>query len=64
LVDALKKCDAVVVTGFGSFKTVERKARAGRNPRTGDQRTIPAFNAVKFTLSKALKEGLVLYAYA
>jgi len=37
---------------------VERKARKGRNPRTGQEIQIPASKAVKFTPGKALKETL------
>jgi len=55
---ALKKGDAVSISGFGSFKLVQRKARKGRNPRTGQGIQIPASKAVKFTASKALKENL------
>ena len=55
---ALKKGDAVAVSGFGSFKVVERKARKGRNPRTGKEIKIPARKAVKFTAGKGLKESL------
>jgi DNA-binding protein HU-beta len=53
----LKKGD-VAITGFGSFKVVKRKARKGRNPRTGKELTIPARKAVKFTPGKARKESL------
>ena len=56
--DALKNGDAVNVSGFGSFKVIDRKARKGRNPRTGKVIQIPASKAVKFTASKALKESL------
>ena len=56
--DALKKGDAVSISGFGSFKVVERAARKGRNPRTGEEIDIPASRAVKFTPSKALKESV------
>jgi DNA-binding protein HU-beta len=54
----LKKGDDVAIFGFGSFKVVKRKARAGRNPRTGKALTIPAHKAVKFAPGKALKESL------
>ena len=33
---ALKKGEDVTLTGFGTFKVVKRKARTGRNPRTGE----------------------------
>ena len=55
---ALQKGDSVSISGFGSFKVVNRKARKGRNPRTGEEIQIPASKAVKFTPSKALKEKL------
>ena len=54
----LKKGDDVAITGFGSFKVVQRKARKGRNPRTGKELKIAARKAVKFTAGKALKESL------
>jgi len=54
----LKKGDSVSIAGFGSFKVVERKARKGRNPRTGQEIQIPASKAVKFTPSKTLKETI------
>jgi DNA-binding protein HU-beta len=54
----LQKGDAVSISGFGSFKVVERKARKGRNPRTGKEIRIPASKAVKFTPGKALKESV------
>ena len=42
---ALKNGDAVLITGFGSFKVVKRKARKGRNPRTGKEIQIKAGKA-------------------
>ena len=55
---ALKKGDTVSIAGFGGFKVVNRKARKGRNPRTGKEIQIPASKAVKFTTGKAFKESL------
>ena len=55
---ALKKGDDIAISGFGSFKVVNRKARKGRNPRTGKEIQIQASKAVKFTPGKALKESL------
>jgi len=54
----LQKGDAISISGFGSFKSVDRKARKGRNPRTGKEIKIPAKKAVKFTPGKALKESV------
>ena len=58
--DALKTGDGVSIAGFGSFKTVQRKARKGRNPKTGEEIAIPACKVVKFTPGKALKENVSL----
>jgi DNA-binding protein HU-beta len=52
----LEKGDSISLVGFGSFKVVERAAREGRNPSTGEKMQIPASKAVKFTPSKSLKE--------
>ncbi len=55
---ALQKGDTVTLVGFGSFKVVERKARKGRNPQTGEEINIKASNAPKFTPGQALKEAV------
>ena len=54
----LEKGESISLVGFGSFKVVERAAREGRNPNTGEKIQIPATKAVKFTPSKALKERI------
>ncbi len=53
---ALKKKDSVTLVGFGTFKSVARAARKGRNPQTGAEIDIPARNVPKFVPGKALKE--------
>ena len=55
---AAKGGDRVGWPGFGSFSTTQRKARTGRNPRTGEAVRIPATKAVKFAPSSTLKEFL------
>ena len=56
---ALKKKDGkITLTGFGTFSKVRRKARAGRNPQTGQKIKIKARNAVKFKPGKALKDAV------
>ena len=55
---ALKKGEDVTLTGFGTFKVVKRKARKGRNPRTGEAITIKASKAPKFTAGKAFKAAI------
>lgn len=45
---ALKKGEKVSILGFGSFDIVERAARTGVNPRTGEKIEINARKVVKF----------------
>ena len=56
ILDALKSDDSVKIAGFGTYKVAKRKARIGRNPRTGEQIQIAASQKVKFLPAKALKE--------
>ena len=56
--EALANQESVTVIGFGTFKSVKRKARKGRNPQTGEEIEIKARNTPKFTSGKALKEAL------
>jgi len=58
ITDALKNGDKVTFVGFGSFSVVERKAREGRNPRTGKKIEIPATKVPKFSAGKALKDSV------
>jgi len=52
---ALKKKDPVTLIGFGTFKVGQRKARTGRNPRTGAEIKIKAKGVARFVPSKRLK---------
>lgn len=45
-----------VLPGFGKMVLSERKAREGRNPQTGETIQIPAKTALKFRLSKQMKD--------
>jgi DNA-binding protein HU-beta len=45
--------------GFGKLALVERKARLGRNPATGETIQIPAKTVVKFKIAKACKEAVL-----
>ena len=56
--EALSKGERVAIPGLGVFNVKQRKARKGRNPRTGKEITIPARKVVAFTAAKSLKEGL------
>ncbi len=56
--ESLKNGNKVSLIGFGSFSISERKARIGRNPKTGEEIKIPASKTVKFTPAKGLKEAV------
>lgn len=55
---ALRKGDRVQITGFGTFETRERKARTGRNPRTGKEIRIGPTTSASFRPGKALKDAV------
>lgn len=55
---SLKKGNSVVITGFGSFAVVQRKAKTGMNPITKKPMKIPAKKVAKFKPGKELKEAL------
>jgi DNA-binding protein HU-beta len=46
------------IAGFGKFSIAKRSARVGRNPKTGENLTIPASASVKFSPAKALKTAV------
>lgn len=52
--EALRKGEKVSLVGFGSFTTQKRKARAGRNPKSGVMIKIPAKTVVKFKAGSKL----------
>jgi DNA-binding protein HU-beta len=55
---SLKKGDMVTLVGFGTFYVGTRKARQGRNPRTGEALKIAAAKVPKFRAGKALKDAI------
>ena len=54
--DELKKGEKIQLVGFGTFEVIERAAREGRNPLTGEKMSIKASKAPKFKAGKALKD--------
>ena len=54
--DTLVNGDKIAITGFGTFEVVERAARTGRNPQTGESIQIGASKSPKFKAGKALKD--------
>jgi len=55
---ALKKGQKVTLIGFGNFSVSKRKARKGRNPRTGEVINIKATKVPRFSAGKSLKDAV------
>ena len=58
IASALKAGTRVQITGFGAFEAKHRKARTGRNPRTGDTIQIPASKTPGFMAGNGLKDAI------
>lgn len=56
--EALVRGDRVELRGFGAFSVKERKARIGRNPRTGETVNVPPKRLPAFKTGKLLRERL------
>ena len=56
--EELKKDEKIQLVGFGTFETVDRAARTGKNPQTGKTIKIAACKAPKFKAGKLLKDTL------
>ena len=54
--DILNNGERLKIGGFGVFEVRERKARMGRNPKTGDKAEIKAGKTIKFKPGKTLKQ--------
>ena len=55
---AVAQGDKVTLPGFGAWSRTERKARMGRNPRTGEPVQIAASKGVKFTAGAGFKSAV------
>jgi DNA-binding protein HU-beta len=55
---ALRRGNRVQITGFGTFERKNRKARTGRNPRTGQTIQIAATKTPSFRAGKGLKDAV------
>ena len=55
---SLKKGQKVSLVGFGTFSVTKRKARKGRNPKTGETIKIAAAKVPKFSAGKGFKDAL------
>ncbi|WP_407320196.1 HU family DNA-binding protein [Isoptericola halotolerans] len=58
LIESLGQGEAVKLTGLLSVERVERAARTGRNPRTGEEIQIPAGYGVKISAGSLLKKAV------
>ena len=58
IIQALSDGEKVQVIGFGSYEVHERKAREGRDPRTGEAVSIPAKRVPVFKPGKLFKEAV------
>lgn len=56
ITSTLKKGESMTLIGFGTFQAIERKARTGVNPQTGETIQIPAKKVPKFRVGKELRE--------
>lgn len=55
---AVSRGDSVTLVGFGTFKSVERAAREGKNPKTGEKIQIPATTVPKFSPGSDFKKSV------
>lgn len=58
VVSAVSKGDSVTLVGFGTFKSAQRAARTGKNPKTGATLKIPATTVPKFTAGASFKAAV------
>ncbi|MGH2904024.1 MAG: HU family DNA-binding protein [Solirubrobacteraceae bacterium] len=56
--DGLRRGQEVSITGFGRFHVVERPARPGRNPRTGESMRIKASRTPRFNPGATLRQAV------
>ncbi|MBL0059580.1 MAG: HU family DNA-binding protein [Elusimicrobia bacterium] len=54
--ETVQSGDKISLTGLGTFKVKARKARPGRNPKTGETIAIPAGRKISFKPSLSLKK--------
>lgn len=58
MTDALARHDRIEIRGFGSFIAKPRRAREGRNPRTGEKVHVPQKWVPFFTVGKELRKRI------
>ena len=58
VVSTVASGDSVTLVGFGTFRSADRAARTGKNPKTGATLKIPATTVPKFTAGTAFKAAV------
>ncbi len=58
MTESLKRGERITIAGFGSLALAHRRARNGRNPRTGEALRIKARRSVRFSLGVDLRKTL------
>jgi nucleoid DNA-binding protein len=56
--EVLQQGESVILRRFGSFQVREKRARLGRNPKTGEEAGIPARRVVRFKSGKYFKAAV------
>jgi len=58
IIEAIERMEKVELRGFGCFKVKTMRARQGRNPKTGEEISIPAKRVPFFKPGKEMKEAV------
>lgn len=61
IVESVANNDKVTLVGFGSFEARVRECRMGRNPKTGEEISIPATVVPAFSSGKQFKERVAAF---
>lgn len=64
IVDELVMGNRLEFRNFGVFEVVERKARTGRNPRTGERVPVPAKKVINFRMGKQMRDRVAALSMA
>ena len=59
IIKSLRTGEGIELRGFGSFRLRDRRARQGRNPRSGESIQVPPKRVVYFKLGKELRSKLI-----
>jgi len=57
--NSLENGEEVKLSGFGNFSLLKKKARPGRNPKTGKEHTISARTSISFKPGRKLRDKIV-----